>query len=540
MQWIIELLKKSSLVTTELLVSSFLINLLGLASSIFVIQVYGRYLIHGIDGTLITLTSGMIIVILMEYLLRNLRYELVAVLTVNRDSESSGNLFQTFLHAQAEELMRIKSGLRQSLLGRHEQMQSILNPSFFISIIDAPFALLYLIAIFFISTFIGWSVLVLLIMVIIISFGLSLRVKNYTQKQLEFNMSQSSFGAAVEQFEMIRANGAGTIVQQKWQENANEARRYKYLIAQQQHKIQTINQTLAVFLSVIVISLGAREVVAGNIDFGLLIGMNILAARALALVTRPATALAPLLRVNQTKQAVDDFLKIPVKASKGIEPKQFATHLELKNISYGYGKGPVIERLNVIIPKGSFVKIIGNNGAGKTTLSRLLVGLLNPKAGMVLADGTDIRQLKPSWWQQQLIYMPQEPQFINASLKENLTVLNPDISDEQLAKIIASTDLHDFVSRSEDGLDMQIVDGGLKLALGIRRRLSLARALVSNGSIVIMDEPTDGLDDNGIQAIAKLINEMIQQHRTVIVLTHDESLIKGEAILIDLNHKPQA
>ncbi len=340
----------------------------------------------------------MLIVILVEYHLRGIRYNIVHSLTASRDRESSNKLFNTFLHADTEHLMRMKPGLRQTLLSRNEQMQNILNPNFFITILDTPFAIVFLVAIFYISSFIGWVVLLLILSVIAISFVLSHKVQQYTKQQLESATKQSSSLSSVEHFEMIRSNGAGDLLEQKYTESSKEVRLYKYLISAQQNKMQTINQTMTLVLSTLVIALGAREVIEGNIDFGMLIGMNILAAKAMMAITRPTTSIAALFRANQTKEFIDKFLNIPTSKPKGIELKEFMADLELRDLTYGYGKGPVIERLSVHIPKGSFIKVIGSNGAGKTTLSRLLSSLLHPKRGMILADGIDIRQLNQNWW----------------------------------------------------------------------------------------------------------------------------------------------
>jgi len=538
MNWIFELLKKSSFISAELLVSSFFINLFGLASAIFVMQVYGRYLTHGLDATLITLSIGMFIIISIEYLLRNSRYKIAQALIIKRDKKASFNLFDTFLRADTEHLMRMKTGMRQSLLNKSEQMQNILNPAFFTSVIDVPFAFIYLAAIFYISSFIGWVVLILLFTAISISFLLSSKIQKYTKEQLESNAQVSDISKSIEHFEMIKVNGASNLVKNKYEDSLKEAKTYKYLISSQQNKMQSINQSMTLLLSTLVIALGAREVTQGNIDFGMLIGMNILAARTMMILSRPMASLSSLFRANQTKKMVDNFLKIPTIQKEGITLKNFKTNLELADVTYGYGKGPIFERVSVKIPRGSLVKIIGSNGKGKTTLSRLLVGLFHPRRGMILADGVDIRQLDLNWWNKQLVYVPQEPQFINTTLKENLTVLNPAISDEELSQIVKDSNLEEFINLSVDGLEMKISENGKELPLGIRRRLSLARALCTKGSIMIIDEPTDGLDVNGIAAIGNLINVFLKEQKTVIVLTHDQNLIQANGIIIDLNHKP--
>ncbi|BCN94145.1 hypothetical protein THMIRHAM_19300 [Thiomicrorhabdus immobilis] len=540
MNWMFKLFSRSPWIASEILISSFFINFLGLASAVFVIQVYGRYLVHGIDGTLITLASGMLFVIVIELLFRRLRYRMGMKLVAERDRVESEAVFDTLLNARFESLMNMKPGIRQMFLNRNEQLQQSLNPSLFISWVDVPFALLYLIAIYLISTFIGHAVLFVLLVTVIISVWIGLELRSLTQEQMHSQASQSDVYASLDRFEMVRSTAVAPYLKSQWNANSTTSRWWKYLSGKEQDFLQTINQSMVLLMTVVVISLGAREVIQGNIDFGMLIGMNILAARAMMLLTRPTQSIAVLLRAQELQKMLEPLKEIPQEQQKGSKPNQFTHRIEIKDVSFAYemGTGPVFENLSVKIPPGAFVKVIGNNGMGKTTLSRLLVSLLQPQRGMILVDGMDIRQFNSLWWRKQLIYLPQEPEFMNDSLKNNLIALNPDIEEEKLKQIILRIGLNDFVDRHPDGIDLMIKDGGRSLPLGIKRRLALARAMVSEGSIVIIDEPTEGLDRDGVTAMEKLLQLFLQQEKTVIVMSGDFNAIKVKGITIDLNQKP--
>jgi ATP-binding cassette, subfamily C, bacterial LapB len=127
---------------------------------------------------------------------------------------------------------------------------------------------------------------------------------------------------------------------------------------------------------------------------------------------------------------------------------------------------------------------------------------------------------------------------LDATIHENITLLNPEISPKNLAGIIRETGLQPFVSEHAEGLGHQLSDGGKKLSLGIRRRLALARALASEGRLVILDEPTEGMDNQGSQQVAQILNRLASRGSTVLLFTHDRSLFRASGNVLDLNVKP--
>ncbi|MBF0438472.1 MAG: ATP-binding cassette domain-containing protein, partial [Magnetococcales bacterium] len=172
------------------------------------------------------------------------------------------------------------------------------------------------------------------------------------------------------------------------------------------------------------------------------------------------------------------------------------------------------------------------------TLLRLLAGILEPQRGKILVDGYNLSQVLPEWWHGQLLYLPQEPLFLDASLKENLLTIKPDLDDETLHRVIDRVGLRRFVNEHDQGLDWMLTDGGQRLSPGIRRRLALARAMVANGPLVLLDEPLDGLDNEGRKLFLELIKELISQGRTVITASHDAAMAQVADVVVDLDVKP--
>ena len=180
----------------------------------------------------------------------------------------------------------------------------------------------------------------------------------------------------------------------------------------------------------------------------------------------------------------------------------------------------------------------GINGAGKTTLARMILGLLEPVRGSILVDGVDLGQVVPLWWRQQVVYLPQEPHFLNTTIRENILAFNPGLDDAGLNRLVDSAGLREFIDQSPQGLETQLSDTGSNLALGIRRRLALARGLATGGKLAIFDEPAEGLDNEGRTQVNQVMNELARQGATIIAFSHDPNTLKGAPLLLDLNSKP--
>ena len=144
----------------------------------------------------------------------------------------------------------------------------------------------------------------------------------------------------------------------------------------------------------------------------------------------------------------------------------------------------------------------------------------------------------PPWWRKQVVFLPQDPALLNATIRDNITVNAPDLDDDRLRDVIERAGLRKFLDESPDGLDTLILDNGWRLAEGIRRRVALARALASDGRIIVIDEPTESLDDEGCRAVYRVLATMAEQKRTIIVMSHDPDIVKGPHTRIDLNSKP--
>ncbi|AZV56476.1 ABC transporter ATP-binding protein [Clostridium sp. AWRP] len=203
-------------------------------------------------------------------------------------------------------------------------------------------------------------------------------------------------------------------------------------------------------------------------------------------------------------------------------------YLELRNISFKYsGKNNFsIKNISLKIPSRSFTAFIGKSGSGKTTLANIIMGLLIPQNGCILSDYKEITEENVLSWRKNLAYVPQDPFIFNDTIKENLIKFSPDATEKELSNALKLACADEFISKLPKGIDTIMGDRGIKLSGGERQRIVLARALLRNPNILILDEATSSLDIENELKIQQAI-EGLQGKLTLIVIAHRLSTIKA-------------
>ncbi|WP_420417845.1 peptidase domain-containing ABC transporter [Pacificispira sp.] len=528
--------------TTLMLIASVLANILGLASSLYVIQVLNRYVSHGVDATLLTLTVGVGLAILFELGFRWSRMRLAAAVSGEPDHRAGIGAFGILTTAKLGALERMSSGDRREAISGLEQVESAYSAPNLTAMMDLPFALLYLGAIFLFSPPLALIVLIALCLVMVLGLVNQIALRPMTRKLTEHQaVGHGLIGTTTSTAESVRAFGAGDQLITDWAKNLSVVQGLRRRLARRQGGLQSLTQSIQGIMSAGVIAFGATLVVIGELDVGMMIGANLLAARAMQPVTRFAQLSEALVKSRQAMERAKSLAELPVEPGEGAALRTYSGKLELRDLAYTApgAPAPLFEDLNVVLEAGSVVALIGRNGAGKTTMARLIAGLVEPSRGQILADDVDLRQIVPAWWRRQIVYLPQEPTFINATIRDNLKLLNPDLTDEALEAILERSGAARFVHETEKGLDTMVVNNGLNMARGERRRLAVARALASGGRLVLFDEPTEGMDEEGVRQIYETLVQLARAGRTIIVSSHDPQIIRGAQMLIDLDAKPK-
>ncbi len=531
---------RDRLLAVEVLASSLAIQVLGLASALYVILVLNRYVAHGVDATLLTLTVGALMAAVLEFLFRTARTRFLAVLSGLADGALAQNAFEVLTQARLAALTQADRGLVRSAITGLNEVRAAYAPANLAALLDIPFALVFLLVVFLLNAMLGLAAVLVMAGFLLACFALTRAVGGIAHAQVRETAQGGVLvtqGAAVP--ETVRAFNAGGWLAGRWQAHLERLLDLGARSQGTQSRLQALTAAGSGVLTIVVIGLGARAVVAQELDVGALIGINILVARAWGAVARYPSLREVFERARQAQGLTQELLRLPREATTGMRLTKYSGQLEFKDVAFAYGgaTAPLFESLNFALPTGGILAVTGKNASGKTTFCRLLMQLLDPTRGQVQVDGVELRQIDPRWWRTQVMYAPQEAEFFDGTLLDNLT-LGREVEETALNTAVRDAGLRPFLDQTPKGLQMPVADMGRQLSLGIRRRLALARALLSGGRLAVFDEPTEGLDADGVQAVYVVLNRLVAEGYSVVVCSNDPWIVRAAHWRLNLDDKP--
>jgi len=529
----------------EILFASFLANLMGVASSIYVILVLNRYVGYGFDGTLYTLTVGVLIASYFGMAFGSVRGKLAGAVSVLPDHELNEKTLTVFTRARLAALNRMPPGRHQEMLSALKTVEFAYDASSISAVLDAPFMLLFLLAIAFIHPLLALLTVLAIAATALFTLSGMRRTAPLDERLRDESLAHRNLTvSAVSGAETVRAFLGGEFLRRAWRKQIQSLLDLRGLMDAARERGKLRVESVAVLLRVFIYCFGAMLAVSGDMSVGGLIGASILSAKAMQMGSSFLSSYLAGRKAEEALVQLGDFHAMPLEPVSGSAVREFSGRLELRDVGFAYAgsTGPLFESLSFVLPPGSVLGVTGFNGSGKSTFCKLVTGLLEPGRGQVLADGIDTRQFAPDWWRRQMLYLPQEPSFLNASIRENITLaeLEPESKSslERLNQAVRAAALRRFLDVSRLGLDQEVAEGGRTLPVGIRRRIALARALMNQGRLVVFDDPTEGLDSEGCLAVYSVLNALAKAGASIIVATGDQNILKGAGFLLDMNQKP--
>ncbi len=525
----------------EILISTLLITLLTLAMPLYAMQILNRYVSYGFNGTLITLTIGMFIAVLLQFCFRLVRTKMAAVVNQEPNNRLSREILTIVSRAKNEPLELLSKPRIQEALNNVHTVQQSYDAQAMNAVLDAPFSLVLIGVIYLLNPLLAGIACLGILSALFLGWLTLLKSQQHSNALVKLLSDHRSLNSSVVNApETVRGFCAGRFLFEKWEPQLNKISDFRTKLTDQKELSQTLTMSGNSLTSVCIYAAGAVLVVRGELSVGALIGVNILSGRAYQNTTRLVQTTFLLAKATQAFKELSLLKRLPLESDAGAALITYQGHLEFQDLAFFYPhtSGPMFESLNLRMGPGHVLAVIGENGTGKTTLAKLITLLLEPRRGNILADGVNLLQLAPSWWRKQIIYMPQEPSFINGSIRENLLLLNPDLEDTRLNEILRLTDLKTYLDKTPKGLDTPISNNEKNFPLGIRRRLSLARGLVGNRNLVVLDEPTDAMDKKGVEAVYAIMNTLAGSGKTIIVFSNDPKILKGASMILNLNKKP--
>jgi ATP-binding cassette, subfamily C, bacterial LapB len=278
-----------------------------------------------------------------------------------------------------------------------------------------------------------------------------------------------------------------------------------------------------------VVIVGVLLIADHKMTTGALVACSILAGRAVQPLAQIAQLLSRLSATQTAYNQLDAMMALPPEGPSGdaLMPARFDGRIELRNVAFTYpgAAEKTLDGLNLTIPAGQRVALIGRVGSGKSTIARLILGLYPPQEGLVMIDGTDIRQFDPPAMRARIGTALQESTLLSGTVRENIVLGRSAVDDEELLRVAQLSGTHDFMGRIANGYDLILADRGEGLSGGQRQSISIARALAGSPQIVVFDEPTSAMDAGTEQALIERLERELKG-RTFILITHRPALLR--------------
>jgi ATP-binding cassette subfamily C protein LapB len=537
--WFWSAIKAQRFVYRDVLCAAALINLFALAFPLFSMNVYDRVVPNHAVETLWALSAGMLLVLGADLFMRVLRSRFVDEASARIDVQISSTLMEKVLGMRLEHRPESVGSFASNLRG-FEQVRDFIASSTVTALIDLPFALLFLGVMLWISPWLAIPVVVAFALILLLGYVLQNRLHELAETTYRAQAQRNAtLIESLTAIETIKSQGAQGVIQAKW-ERANlflaaTGVRMRRLSSGAMYGTNFVSQAV----SVLIIIVGVYLIRERELTMGALIACTTLASRALAPAGQIVGLLMQYQGVRTAMASLNQIMQKPVERPEGasfVQRPQLRGDIEFRGVKFAYPNrtDAALESLSFKIAAGERVALIGRVGSGKSTIHRLMMGLYQATEGSVLLDGIDLRQLDPADLRRNVACVAQDVTLFYGSLRDNITLGHPYADDAALVAAADVACMSEFVNRHPRGFDMLVGERGESLSGGQRQAVGLARAVLHNSPILLLDEPTSAMD---FSTEAQITARMAQfaAGKTVVLVTHRTSMLAmvNRVIVID-------
>ncbi|MGF1563509.1 MAG: type I secretion system permease/ATPase [Geminicoccaceae bacterium] len=525
---------------SQVLLAAVMINLFALASPLFIMNVYDRVVPNNAIETLWVLAAGAITVFAFDFLLRTLRGYFIdsagRVADIKIASRIFGHVMGMKMAARPSSAGAFANNLRE-----YETLRDFFTSATVTTLVDLPFVFFFIAIIWMIGGMVALAPAIAVPLVLAV--GLAVQIPLNRVVRQTFQEAAQKHGVLVESInglETIKSVSAEGRMQRNWERfvtaTAGSSMKARFLSA------ITVNFSAFAtnMTTVAVVIIGVYLISEGELTVGALVAATILTGRAMAPLAQVAGILTRFNQSRTSLESLDNVMALPVErpeSARFLHRPDLRGDIAFNGVTFVYPgqKLPALQQVSFKVRAGERVGLIGRIGSGKTTVEKLLLGLHEPNEGSVLIDGTDIRQIDPADLRRNIGCVPQDVYLFSGTIRENITLGAAYADDTAVLNAARISGVEDFVSRNPAGFDLNVGERGERLSGGQRQAIAVARALLLDPPILVLDEPTSSMD-NGAENRLKSRLAQILPGKTLILVTHRASLLSLVDRLIVLDN----
>lgn len=527
--WFFSAFRKSKWLYVQVMIAAMVSNFLSLTTSLFTMTVYDRIIPNGAFESLIALSIGVIIALGFDFLIKSLRAKFIDVASKRADLEISRRLFDRILTLTPAE-QRQKTGAMAGTIREFETLREFFNSSTLVILIDLPFVFFFIYVIYLIAGPLAYVPLLAVPLVIIVGLGIQPFLARITKGSVESGMNkQAVLVETLNGLETVTATGSGKLMKKRYEDalnnqsdSGNKIRALSMFIVNFAASVQQYAQVASIFF-------GVYLIIEGTITQGALIGAVILGGRTMSPLSQLANTLSRANGALTAYRNLDRLIGKTFNSAANLSPisrPNLDGEIEFKNVSYKFegASQPVLKNLSFKIPAGQKVALVGKMGSGKSTLSRLIAGIYEPTEGAILIDGVDVRQIDQADVRKNIGIMLQDSWLFSGTIRENIQMGYNEYDDDHLLRICKIAGVDDFVGSHPKGYDLEIKERGQGLSGGQRQTINLARSLLHDPNILLLDEPTSSMDQGSEKKVVDALKEFCV-NKTMLIVTHRNPIL---------------
>ena len=544
--WFWSTIKLSSGMYKDVLYASLLINLFVLASPLFTMNVYDRVVPNNAIETLWVFAIGVIIVYVIDTTLKFARTYLLESAAKKSDIIMSSIIFEKVLDLKMAN-HPASVGSFASNLKDFDSIRSFLTNATMAAIIDLPFTIIFLAVI----AYIGGGIVMVPIITISLILGYAFFIKKPLRASIESTHEASAKKSSIlieslNNIETLKTLGTLNQTQYKWEESTGEIAGKSLKSRLLSASIPTITQLLIQLNTVMIIVYGVYMIQEFELSMGGLIAIVILTGRTLAPMGQVASLMTNYEDTKTSYETLNEIISQPSERPDGkkfVQRPDFSGHIEFVDVTFSYPNTdvPALRNASFTIEPGEHIAIIGRIGSGKSTIQKLLLGLYEPDSGQILIDGIDINQIDPADLRKNMGYVSQDIMLFRGTIKDNITFRASHASDGAMIRAAQISGASEFIKKHPKGYEMPIGERGQGLSGGQRQSVGIARAFLLNAPIMLMDEPSNAMDQiteanllDNLQVALKGSTSLLVTQKMNLLKIVDRVLVVNEGkIIID-------
>ena len=537
--WFIPAIIKYRKLLGEVLLASFFLQLFALITPLFFQVIIDKVLVHRGLTTLDVLAIGLLAVSLFDVVLGGLRAYLFSHTTNRIDVELGAKLFKHLVSLPLSYFEARRVGDSVARVRELENIRNFLTGSTVTVVIDLFFAIVFLVVMYFYSPILTWVVMGTIPFYIFLSAYITPIFRKRLREKFERGAENQAFLVeSVSGVETIKALAVEPQMQRKWEDQLAGYVRSAFKSTNLGNIAGQTASFINKVMTVLILWIGARLVIQGELTVGQLVAFNMLANRLSGPILRIVQLWQDFQQAGVSVQRLGDILN--TKTEPQYNPNRASlpalkgrVQIDRVNFRYRPDTSLVLQDINLSVPAGEVIGIVGRSGSGKSTLTKLIQRLYVPEAGRILVDGVDLSLVEPAWLRRNIGVVLQENYLFNRTVRDNIALANPGVDMDAVIQSAKVSGAHEFILGLPEGYDTLVGEHGCNLSGGQRQRIAIARALITNPRILIFDEATSALDYESERIIQENMRD-ISKGRTVFIIAHRISTVRNSSRIIVL------